>query len=234
VFDITPGDPFGSSRSSYFHKAIGGYHGAKMRRYQEVYDHHIKEGIDDDVLDMLNTKYIIQRDPQTGKPTAVRRTSNLGNAWFVSDVKVVENADEEIEELGKIDPAKTVLVDKRYDKLLNGYQFKKDSMADIELTDYSPNRLEYKYSTSTTQIGVFSEIYYSKGWKAYINGEEVPYFRVNYILRGMVIEPGEGTIVFEFKPAPYTAGASIALAGSIILVLIVIGGIFYAIKKERQ
>lgn len=233
VFDLTQ-DPFSSSRASYFHKSIGGYHGAKMRRYQEVYDHLIKNKVDNDVLDMLNTKYVIQRDQTTGQARAVRRTTNLGNAWFVPDYEIVQNADEEIARLGDIDPAETALIDQRFSNYVEGKSLGFDSTAAITLVDYSPDRLEYNYSTDAAQLAVFSEIYYPEGWQASINGEEVPHFRVDYILRGMVVEPGEGTIVFEFKPEPYYLGSKIAFAGSTLIVLLVIGGIIYGIRLRRK
>ena len=230
VYDMTQGDPFASSRASYFHKSIGGYHGAKMRRYQEVYDHHIKDNIDEDVLDMLNTKYLIQRDPATGQPKAVRRTTNLGNAWFVNDIRIVENADEEMEALGNIDPSEVALMDKRFAELVENVKINRDSADFIRLVSYSPNRLEYEYSAASPQVAVFSEIYYPLGWNATINGKEVPHFRLDYILRGTVVEAGKGNIVFEFKPDSYYTGSKIAFAGSVILVLLVLGGLFYAVK----
>ncbi|MGC9341960.1 MAG: YfhO family protein [Bacteroidales bacterium] len=233
VFDLTQ-DPFSSSRASYFHKSIGGYHGAKMRRYQEVYDHHIKEGMDDDILDMLNARYVIQRDQTSGQPKAFRRPSALGNAWFVKEYEIVENADEEIEKLGEIDPAQLALVDKRYNQYLEGKNIGYDSTASITLMDYTPDRLVYNYTSNTTQLAVFSEIFYSKGWVATVNDEEVPHFRVDYILRGMVLDPGEGEIVFEFRPKPYYVGSKIAFAGSTLIVLMVIGAILYAIRLRRE
>lgn len=235
VFDLSVGNPISSSRASYFHKSVGGYHGAKIRRFQEVYDRHIKGEYDPEVLDMLNTKYIIRRDPSSGQPMAVQRPTHLGNAWFVSDYEIVENADEEIARLGTVDPSSTVLIDKRYELYVEGIEIRKDEEASIELVDYAPNRLEYEFSTNTTQIAVFSEIYYPRGWEASVNGEEVSHFRVNYLLRGLTVPEGKGTIVFEFRPDSFYIGAKIAFAGSIIIILMVIGTIYYAVKiKPRE
>jgi len=238
VYDITPGDPFASSRASYFHKSVGGYHGAKMRRFQEVYDFHLKidqseRDIDPDILDMLNTKYLIRRSPENGQPEALRRTTNLGNAWFVSNVKIMEDADQEIDSLGTFDPATEALVDKRFLDELGEQDFRPDSLSFIELTSYAPDRLEYRYQTSKRQLAVFSDIYYSRGWIAKVNGNEVPYLRANYILRSMPLGPGEGSIVFEFRPDAYHVGAKIAFAGSALVVLMVLGGIFYYYRKTR-
>ncbi len=234
VYDLSVGNPISSSRASYFHKSVGGYHGAKMRRFQEVYDRHIKGEFDPEVLDMLNTKYIIQRNPSTGQTTVVQRPTHLGNAWFVSDYEIVENADEEIARLGSFDPSSTALIDQRYELYVEGMEFQKDKEATIELVDYTPNRLEYEFSTNSSQIAVFSEIYYPRGWEASINGKEVSHFRVNYLLRGLTVPEGEGTILFEFRPDSYFIGAKVALAGSIIIVLMVIGTIYYAVKIKRR
>ncbi|MCF8380978.1 MAG: YfhO family protein [Bacteroidales bacterium] len=223
VFDMTQGDPFASSRASYFHKSIGGYHGAKMRRYQEVFDHHIKEGIDEDVLNMLNTKYLIQRDQNSGKVLAVQRSGNLGNAWFVSNYELVRDADEEIQIIGQLNPSNTVSIDNRFENYVEGQKLISDPNSSIELVDYAPNKLVYDYSTTSHQIAVFSDIYYPKGWVASINGEEVPYFRVNYILRGIIVPPGSGSIVFEFKPNSYFIGSKISTAASVIVILLILG-----------
>lgn len=239
VYDITAGDPFASSRASYFHKSVGGYHGAKMRRYQEVYDFHLKienseRDIDPDILDMLNTKYLIRRNPEDGQPEAVRRRSNLGNAWFVSTVKIMEDADQEIDSLGSLNPATEALVDKRFLDVLGEADFRTDSLSKIDLVSYAPERLEYVYETSTRQLAVFSDIYYSKGWIAKVNGNRVPHLRANYILRALPIEPGKGTIVFEFNPDSYSIGSRIAFAGSVLLVIMTLGAIFYYYKKKSK
>jgi hypothetical protein len=222
VFDLTAGDPFASSRASYFHKSIGGYHGAKMRRYQELYDHHFKEDIDEDILDMLNTKYLILRDPKTGEFYSQKRSTNLGNAWFVSEYEMVKNADEEIEKVGKINPAQTAAIDKRFSGFVDKSNLQPDSLAVINLISYAPNKLTYKFVTRTEQMAIFSDIYYPKGWLAAINGKEVSHFRVDYVLRGLIIPAGEGEISFEFKPNSYFIGIKIAMAASIILVLLIL------------
>lgn len=234
VYDMLQGDPFASSRASYFHKSLGGYHGAKMRRYQEVYDQHIKGNADEDILDMLNTKYLIQRIQSNNQLIAVQRKTNLGNSWFLSDFALVENADEELLKLGEIDPAISVTIDKRFEDYVKDAKFETDSLSTIDLIEYAPNRLIYDYSSNTEQIAVFSDIYYPKGWTASINGVEAPYFRVNYVLRAMVVPPGKGSIEFEFKPKSYFVGSKIALFGSVLLIVMIIGGIFYNYKSGRK
>ena len=238
VLDLSGGNPFTNARASFFHKSIGGYHGAKMRRYQELIDHHLAEKANPKILDMLNTKYLIQRGNESNKPTAVKRNSMLGNAWFVSTYRLMENADEEIKTLGEFDPANEALIDKRYEHFLTDNSFKTDTTSNITLTSYAPNRLEYEYSTKQQQIGIFSEIYYPKGWMAEINGKPVDHFRLNYTLRGLVIPAGEGNITFSFKPDCFFTGNKIALAGSILMLLVIIGGIYYyrktSLKEEDQ
>ncbi len=223
VLDLSQGNPLSSARASYFHKSLGGYHGAKMGRYQEIFETHLSQKMDPDILDMFNTKYIIQRDQSTGQFIKLQRDTNLGNAWFISDFQIVDNADEEIKAIGEFSPSTEVIIDKRFISFIENIKFQTDSLSSIKLTKYAPNRLEYSYSTKESQIAVFSDIYYSKGWKAYLNGKKAPYFRVNYILRSMVIPPGKGDIVFEFKPKSFFIGSKISLIGSIILILLSIG-----------
>ena len=222
VLDLSQGSPMNSARASYFHKSIGGYHGAKMRRYQELYDEYLSNNLNQDVLDMLNTKYIIQRNEENGQVFASIRRSNMGNAWFVSDYQMVDNADEEIKTVGNIDLSNELVVDKRFAQQIEEQTYSEDPLAFIRLTEYAPNRLEYEYQTDSWQVAVFSDIYYPKGWDAYINNKKVDHFRANYILRGLVVPPGSGTITFEFKPKSYFTGGIIALISSIILVILVL------------
>ncbi len=241
--------PLQDATTSYFHKSIGGYHGAKMRRFQELFQYHIQpeierlydimktrpvlEAIDStmaglNALNMLNTRYFIY-NPDA--PPLVNKFE-LGNAWFVQNVIKVGNADAELAAIGKINPAKEAIVDKRYQSYLEGFQFAPDSAASIKLTDYKANELTYKSSCSTEQLTVFSEVYYDKGWQAYIDDKPVPHFRVNYLLRAMRLPAGEHTIVFKFHPDSYFIGEKIALASSLILILLVIGTVFLEFKKS--
>jgi hypothetical protein len=222
VLDLSQGSPMTSARASYFHHSLGGYHGAKMRRYQELYDEHLSTNLNERILDMLNTKYIISRNQENGQISAIRRTSHMGNAWFVPQYTLAENADEEIIITGSITPSEEIVVDKRFENQFQGISLEDDPDANITLTNYAPNKLSYEYATKTDQIAVFSEIYYPKGWSVYINGEKADYFRANYVLRAMVIPAGSGDIKFEFKPKPYYTGKSITLVVSVILVLLTI------------
>ena len=201
---------FNDASTSYFHKSIGGYHGAKLKRYQELIDSHISKG-NMQVLNMLNTKYFIL---QNGK---VNRNPNvLGNAWFIKDTKIVENADAEILALNNFDASSIAIIDKRFKSLIK--EFYSDSLSSIKLDEYQPNYLKYSSSSKENQIAVFSEVYYDKGWNSYIDGELVSHFRANYILRAMNIPKGNHTIEFRFEPEIFKIGERISLASSILLI----------------
>lgn len=240
-------NPWGDSRASYFHKNVGGYHAAKLRRYQELIDHHLSpemgKMIDrlnrqqpfDSVFDalpalnMLNTRYLIYdlNSPPLHNPKA------LGNAWFVKNFRIVPNADQEINELGDIDPAQTALVDQRFASLVEGKTFAPDSTAAIRLTEYQPNYLKYTSKSASEQLAVFSEIYYQNGWKAFVDGVETPHFRVDYVLRAMVVPAGEHTVEFRFEPRSYYLGNQVSLAGSLLLILLIAGYAFREIRKQK-
>lgn len=220
---------FQDAHTSYFHKSIGGYHGAKLRRYQEIIDHHIVES-NMKVLNMLNTKYLIVPG-ENRKPEIQINWDALGNAWFVNNIRIVENADEEINALNTFEPAEIAILDKRFASHVANLKPTNDSIANIKLTSYAPNHLKYKSTSSSDKLAVFSEIYYSKGWKSYIDGKEVPHFRVNYILRAMVVPAGNHQIEFKFEPAVFKVGNVIAASSSIIIILMLIS---YAVLQFKQ
>ncbi len=222
-------DPFKDASTSYFHKSIGGYHGAKMKRYQELIDFHIGKN-NMKVLDMLNTKYIIIPTEDQG-PIPQQNPNALGNAWFVEKYEIVENADEEIAALTDFDPASEAIIDKRFNNELKGFVFKKDSLASIVLTEYKPNYLKYESNAKTEQLAVFSDIYYSKGWDAYVDGKLTPHFRTNYVLRAMRVPAGNHTIEYKFEPKMYYIGENISLVSSLVLILMFLGIIFKEIKN---
>jgi len=228
VLNLTT-NTFNETATSYFHKSIGGYHGAKLQRYQDIIDRHIMQG-NTVVLDMLNTKYIINFD-QNRQPQAQINFNALGNAWFVSRLNEVENADEEIDGLNNFDPELWAVVDKRFSEHYAGKLFESDPDANIKLTSYAPNKLTYKANTFSQQVAVFSEIYYDKGWNAYLNGELWPHFRVNYILRAMIVPAGNHDIEFRFEPRSYSLGEKVSLAGSVMFAILLIGFAAMEIRK---
>lgn len=235
VFNLTM-NPFTETYTSYFHKSVGGYHGAKLRRYQEVIERHLsKQNMA--VINMLNTKYFIVPDQQ-GSPVAQRNSGSLGNAWFVDDIKIVENADQEIHALGTFDPAQTAIVDERYLSVypdLADYKLDSASTNNIVLDKYEPNQLTYSVSGNTAAFAVFSEIYYNSGlgWNAYLDGEKVEHIRVNYILRGMKIPAGEHSLEFRFEPKTHALALKIELLSSILVVLI-IGALILLLVKQKS
>lgn len=234
VYNQAVGNPFADASTSYFHKSLGGYHGAKLRRYQELIDHHLSKG-NMSVFNMLNTKYFIAPDEKGGQPQVQINMQALGNAWFVNNAHMVNNADEEINALTDFVPTETAVYDKRFEDQVKGHIISKDSLATITLTEYKPNHLTYTSETGKEQLAVFSEIYYDKGWNAYIDGKVSPYFRANYVLRAMIVPAGKHTIEFRFEPKVYFTGEKIAFASSMLLVLLAIGSVgFMAFGKSKD
>lgn len=230
VFNLTV-STFQDASTSYFHKSIGGYHGAKLRRFQEIIEHHISKN-NMNVLNMLNTKYFIVPGADR-RPELQINFDALGHAWFVNDVKMVNNADEEINALTDFNPAQTVVIDKRFSDKIKGFTPSRDTAAMINLTSYAPNELKYQYTAASDQLAVFSEIYYAKGWKAFIDGKPADHFRVNYILRGMVVPAGTHEIRFKFEPASYYTGNVIASVSSIIVILLALGYLYTEYRKKK-
>ncbi|MCB9252045.1 MAG: hypothetical protein H6605_06230 [Flavobacteriales bacterium] len=235
VFDASE-SAFNSAKASYFHHSIGGYHAAKLRRYQEVIEWHITKN-DMDIANMLNVKYYIVRDQETGTLFSQPNPEACGNAWFVDEYKMMENSDQEIQELGKIDPKKTTLIDKRFESQVKGLSIVKDSLDYIKLESYHPDVLKYSYQASHPRLAVFSEIYYNekKGWNAYIDNNKVPHFRCNYILRGMKLPEGKHSIEFRFEPENYELSSSLALAsnaGMYVLLILGIGSLIFGRNKQ--
>jgi len=244
--------PFNDGYTPYFHKSIGGYHGAKLRRYQEVIERHLNREIQTvayaaqndttgsignvlsklNVMNMLNTKYIIFT-PEISE----LNWSSLGHAWFVDDYEIVNNADEEITALGSFNPKKTAIIDKRFENIISKLPKSEYFSLDtgfILLESYKPNHLTYKSATRKERLAVFSEIYYDKGWNAYIDDFPVEYIRANYILRAMIIPKGKHKIEFKFEPKTYNVSQTIALSSSIIILLMFLGLIGYNFYKKPK
>ena len=215
---------FNDVSTSYFHKSIGGYHGAKLKRYQELIENHISK-LNMSVLNMLNAKYIINQD---GRPQ--RNSSALGNAWFVKEINVVENADDEIAALESFDPSKTMILDKRFSD--QTIQIDNSFSGTIKLDSYQPNYLKYTSNSNKAGMAIFSEIYYKDGWNAYIDGVKSDHFRANYVLRGMKVPAGNHLIEFKFEPSVFTNGERISLASSISLLLLLLFVSYREIKLK--
>ena len=241
-------DIFNSSAPSYFHKNVGGYSAVKLRRYQELIEVHLSKEIRDftsslrtistfgeaeeifkktPVLNMLNTKYVIY----TPQAMPISNPYKMGNAWLVDNINLVNSADEEILSLGLDSLTNTVIVDKSTENAPNDKKYN-SANGKIELIKYEPNSMTYKFSSTEDQLAVFSEIYYPDGWNAYINDEEVPYFRANYLLRAMELKAGDYTIEFRFEPKSYDIGKILSIICSILLTTALACIIFAHLKNN--
>jgi hypothetical protein len=233
VFNLTV-NPFTDAMTSYHHNSVGGYHGAKLIRYQDVIDQHLSKN-NSKVLDMLNTRYYILRNQETGQPEVKGNRNALGNAWFINDIIWAENADAEISALNEFDPANQVVIDERFKDVLSVTQLN-NSESHIQLTNFEPNYLVYEADVKNgKQFAVFSEIYYEgtdHDWKSFIDGIPTEHIRVNYILRGMEIPEGQHKIEFKFEPISYFLGEKISLASSIVVLIIVLGALFMEYRQS--
>jgi len=218
--------------TSYFHKSLGGYHAAKPGRYQELYDFHIAKS-NLEVLNMLNTKYVIASD-ETGKKSVQVNYEANGNAWIVNSIEVVDTANEEIVALDSIDTKKMAIINSKNISSDFVTDYVIDSLATINLTSYKANELNYKFSSNQNQFVVFSDIYYKDGWNAYIDGKLTPYFNVNYVLRGMEVPKGEHTIDFIFEPTVIKTGNTITLISYFFLLIIPVGWFFIKKRKKNE
>ncbi|OAD92570.1 hypothetical protein A7A78_01295 [Aequorivita soesokkakensis] len=229
VYDATT-NAFNSGRASYYHNALGGYHAAKPGRMQDLFEFYISKG-NIGILNMMNVRYIITQT-KNGGPVAQRNPYANGDAWFVENVLPAENANEEIQLLDSLDTKKTAVVNKEFLSKIPSQKIERDSTATIELFSHQPNKLVYETSTKSPQLAIFSEVYYPKGWNAYINGKPVEYFRADYLLRAMVIPPGNNKIEFIFEPKVIQTGSTISLASSIVFLLILLSGLYFAFRKK--
>ncbi len=225
------GNPFNSALTSYHHKSIGGYHAAKLMRYQELIERYLSNpGKYLHIYGMLNAKYLITQDGQVQ-----RNPKALGNAWFVRRLVIVPTADEEFHALDTLDPATTAVIQERYAGRLKGWQPAYDSTARIQLVSYHPNELVYRYSAASDQFAVFSEIYYppSKGWKVYLDGAPYePFIKVNFLLRGLRLPKGEHELKMVFAPESYYRGEQISLLSSGIVLVWAAAAIFLHFRRH--
>ena len=248
---------FNENNTSYYHKSIGGYHAAKLRRYNELIEHYIapemqnmnktlapqnlSEGSDKmlevtdknnnmPVLNMLNTKYLIV-GPQGQQPIAVRNKSAMGNAWFVNKVDYVNNANEEMDGIGKIDLHHEAVADKKFEQLL-GKSAQNDSTATATLVGYEPNNLTYDVNSKNGGVVVFSEIYYPE-WTATVDGQPTEVGRVNYVLRAVNVKPGKHKVVLDFHPKSVSVTETISYIASVILLLAIIGIVVFEWRKKK-
>lgn len=254
VLNLT-GSTFNENNTSYWHKSIGGYHAAKLRRYQEMIDHHISpeieaayneiaqasgvmeevDGSKFNVLNMLNTKYFVLPAGRNGEAIPIQNPYAYGNAWFVKNVSYVANANEEIETLYDINPRETAVVDKRFEETLKGVTTNvTDSLASITLTSYSPNHLVYETTNENDGIAIFSEIYYPDGWQVTIDGQPATLARANYILRALHLPAGKHVVEMKFDPQSLHLTESIAYGALVLLLIGIITAICLTYKKKNR
>lgn len=243
---------FNENNTSYWHKSIGGYHAAKLRRYQEMIDEHIQgemaalykvlPEVNGDlaqagdsltpVLNMLNTRYVIV-PLQGGTSMPVFNPHALGNAWFVDEISYVDNANEEIDALHHVSPARTAVVDKKFADRVKAETNGGDSLRNVTLVSYEPNALKYEVRSEKGGTIVFAEIYYP-GWQSYVDGKEVPHGRADYILRAMNVPAGEHTVEFIFDPVSLHVTETVAFAALGLLVLGAVAVIVMNVRKRKE
>lgn len=219
VLDMSTGDPFQSAHTSYYHNSVGGYHPAKLALYNDLIEHQLVKG-NQMVYNMLNTKYIIQKG-QNGQDIARQNPGAFGSCWLVSDIHFVKNADEEMAALDSINVRDTAIVENIFkDKI--PFMPVRDSSATIRLIENLNDKISYSFKSASNQFAVFSEIYYDKGWNAFIDGKPAPYCKVDYVLRGMAVPAGEHTIEFRFEPQSYIMGNKLSVWASLLVYLLLI------------
>jgi hypothetical protein len=232
VLNLTQ-DVFNDALTSYFHRSVGGYHPAKLAIVEDVLNFQLrKQPMNESVLNMLNTKYLIVPD-EKGQPTAQVNPGALGPCWFVKDVQFVDGAAAAMKAISNFNPALTAIVEKEYKSAVNSLPVY-DSTATIQLIKNENETILYKSNSRAPQFAVFSEIFYDRGWKAFIDGKEVPIAKTNYELRGISIPAGSHEILFEFKPASYYDSVKIAIAASAIIWLMIVFVIFRYVKRKRH
>ena len=229
VFDIAGASE--PTKASYYHNSLNGYNAAELKRYREVFDFYITKN-NFNVLNMLNTRYLIAQNEEGVFP--YKNDEANGNAWFVEELIGVSSANQEIKLLDSLDNKKQALIDVRLTDSGFKNSFKIDSLSIIDLKKVTPNYLKYESKNSNDGFAVFSEIYYGNGWKTFIDGEEASHTRVNYTLRGMNIPKGNHVIEFRFDPDVVKTGSNIALGSSMLLGLLLLGGLFYEFKKNKK
>lgn len=229
VFELSGG--FNSARTSYFHHSLGGYHAAKPKKIQELFDYQIAKN-NHQVLNMMNVKYVIDTDDNQ-QPIALENPEANGNAWFVSHVEKVATADEAMQALTKANTKTTAVVENKFaDKIAQKYVV--DSLASVKVADYRSDYIKYKTNNANDGLVVFSEVYYPKGWKITIDGKTAEMIEANYTLRALPLPKGNHTIEFKFEPQVIKTGSTIALISNIAMFILLIGGTVYLFRNCNQ
>ena len=231
VFNLTA-SPFNDARTSYYLKSIGGYSAAKLRRYQDLIDQHLSK-MHMPVINMLNTKYIIVPDQQTGAPVVQYNPDAMGNAWFVEKIVEAKTPNEECDMLMTLDLHREAVVGSDYINNVKDLNPGADSLAHISLTKYTPEYIEYDAECSKPGTVIFSEIFYPHGWKAIVDGKPADLYRANYMLRAMNLEPGKHHIRLEFRPESVDKGNVISMTFVVLMYLIIAGILLSNLRKSK-
>ena len=221
---------FNDAATSYFHKSVGGYHGAKLRRYQDVIDHYLSKQNANywKVLNMLNTKYIIYQN-ENGKKVSVNPEA-FGNAWIVSQIRWVATPNDEIDAIATTDVQKVAIINEEFKDIIGDFTAT-PAEGVIQLVDYKPNQLKYQFDSSKDELVVFSEIWTKRGWTMWIDGVESPLLRADYILRSAIVPAGQHEIVMRYEPSIWRIGNAIQLITSLLILLGLVFVCYYTIKK---
>ena len=229
VFNMSVGSPFEESKTSYYHKSIGGYHAAKMGIYDDLSSYQLSGRPNPAVLNMLNAKWIITGEGD--KTTAMRNPDALGNAWFIKGVNFVKGPVAEMKGLTNLNTRDTAVVDESFKPLVTAFS-PADSSATIKQTAFQNEEISYETNSSANNLAVFSEIYY-KDWHAYLDGKAVPFFKANYVLRAMVIPAGKHAVVFKFEPEIYFMSKNVSAVANWLVFILLLAGLFFEWKKRR-
>jgi hypothetical protein len=218
------------SLTSYFHNSIGGYHPAKLGLYQDIIEHQLSKG-NMQVFNMLNTKYFITSG-QGGRPVAQMNPAAFGNCWLVKGIKFVNGPNEEMLALDSTDLKDTAVIDLKYKSIIKQLP-EPDTAAYIKLLDRQNDIISYDFSSTKPQFAVLSEVYYSAGWNAFIDGQKTSYEKVNYVLRGLELPAGKHKIEFKFEPSSFITGRKITIWSSVLIYLSVIATAVFLLKKKK-
>ncbi|MDD4374128.1 MAG: YfhO family protein, partial [Bacteroidales bacterium] len=250
VLDLTK-NIFNDASTSYYHHAIGGYHGAKLQRYQDMIDHYIQREIQEisaafndnpnlasinevlakqQVLNMLNTRYYIY----SPSASPLKNVFAFGDAWFAENIEWVQTPNEEIDALEAANLSNTAVLHDEFQEMLSDFDPNSDSTATIRLTHYAPNKLNYTFKSGQNQLVIFSEIWTSKGWNLYVDGEQQDLIRANYVLRAALIPAGNHELEMRYEPKVWAVGEKVSLASSLLLILVAFGIVINAIYKRKK
>jgi hypothetical protein len=232
VFNVAP-NRFAEAYTSYHYNSLGGYHAVKLRLYQDIIEHQLSQRPNPAVLDMLNVKYLIQKDQNGLTQQYQKNDSALGNAWLVKNISFVKNADAEMAAISRFNPKDTAIVQEMYRSSIP-FMPVPDSTATIQLVKNDNDYLSYNFNAATNQFAVLSEVYYEPGWNATIDGKAVPLVKTDYILRGLAVPAGKHTIELKFEPPAYMKGKQLTTTFNILLVVLVLGGIFMEWRSRRR